>query len=498
MRGLESWRPEEAEFWQSIGRPVASRNLWISVPCLLCAFAVWMMWSVIIVEMKNLGFPFDQAQLYTLTAIAGLSGATLRIPNSFLIAVGGGRNTIALTTGLLLIPAVGAGLALADPTTPYWVFAALAAASGIGGGNFASSMSNINPFFPKAQQGAALGINAGIGNLGVSVTQKLLPLVMSAGIFGGAGMSYLRDGRSVDIWIQNAGWVWVPVLAVLTLLAWLRMDNLPLFDLGATAQALGKILWLLAIGAVAAALGTGLLVSGVSVWLAIPVTIALSLAPLRYLTPAPVRERMRLQFAIFPNKHTWLMTLLYIMTFGSFIGFSSAFAKLIQDLFADLPGGALRYAWLGPLVGSLVRPLGGWVSDRCGGAKVTQWDTVLLIAATLGAGFAIRAARGAAVPETYFVPFLVCFLVLFVTTGIGNGSTFRMVPFIFEPKLAGPVLGWTSAVAAYGACVIPDLFRSQIAAGVPERAMFACAVFYLVCLGINWWYYARRGAEVPC
>jgi NNP family nitrate/nitrite transporter-like MFS transporter len=186
------------------------------------------------------------------------------------------------------------------------------------------------------------------------------------------------------------------------------------------------------------------------------------------------------------------------MTFGSFIGFSAAFGKLIQDLFPDLPGGALRYAWLGPLVGSLVRPVGGWISDKWGGAKVTHWDTVALIAATLGAGWAVQAARLSPQPAAHFAPFLGCFLLLFVTTGIGNGSTFRMVPIIFEARLAGPVLGWTSAVAAYGACVIPQLFAAQIKAGQPERAMHACAAFYVVCLAVNWWFYARRDAEIPC
>lgn len=498
MDALNRWEPEDQEFWESQGKAVANRNLWISVPCLLAAFAVWMMWSVIIVQMENLGFPFDKPQLYTLTAIAGLTGATLRIPNSFLIAVGGGRNTIALTTTLLLIPVVGAGIALQDPSTPYATFAILAALAGLGGGNFASSMSNINPFFPKSQQGAALGINAGIGNLGVSVTQKLLPLAMSAALFGGAAMSYVKDGREVQVWIQNAGWIWVAPLLLCSLAAWWKMDNLPSQQIGSTAAALGRIVWLLLLGGLAATAGTALLLGGAGVWVAIPATIGLTLVPMRFATPPAVRERMAVQFRIFSNKHTWVMTLLYIMTFGSFIGFSAAFGKLIQDLFADVPGGALRYAWLGPLVGSLVRPLGGWVSDKWGGAKVTQWDTVVMIVATIGAGSTIHAARTAVDPLAHFVPFLICFLLLFVTTGIGNGSTFRMVPFIFEPQFAGPVLGWTSAVAAYGACVIPDLFKSQIQAGTPEFAMYGCAAFYVLCLAVNWWYYARRNAEIAC
>lgn len=491
---IERWTPEDEQFWNGHGRGVANRNLWVSVPCLLTAFAVWMMWSVIIVKMKDLGFPFDDKQLYLLPAIAGLTGATLRIPNSFLIAIGGGRNAIALTTGALALPALGAGLALQHKDTPFVVFAVLAALAGFGGGNFASSMSNINPFFPLRQKGSALGLNAGIGNLGVSVTQKLLPVVMTMGLFGGAAMQTVKDGKSV--WIHNAGLVWVPVVLVLTVLAAVKMDNLPLFDLGTTAQALGKIVWLLTIGLVASAVGTAMLLHQCSIWLTIPVTIALSLLPLRYLTPPVVQERMKVQFAIFGDQHTWVMTLLYIMTFGSFIGFSAAFPKIIQDLFKNVPGGALRYGWLGPLVGSLVRPLGGWLSDKLGGAKVTHWGTVVMIFATIGAGCTMVAARHAAVPESHFGLFMACFLLLFVTTGIGNGSTFQMVPAIFDAKMAGPVLGWTSAVAAYGACVIPTLFATQIKQKTPERAMYACAAFYILCLVVNWWFYARRNDEL--
>ncbi|MCC7490913.1 MAG: NarK/NasA family nitrate transporter [Fimbriimonadaceae bacterium] len=496
MADITRWDIEDADFWETTGHAVARRNLLVSVPCLLCAFAVWMMWSVINVRMQDLGFPFSKAQLYLLPAIAGLSGATLRIPNSFLVIIGGGRNVVALTTGLLLLPAIGAGVALASQQTPFWVFCVLAALSGIGGGNFASSMSNINPFFPRRQKGSALGINAGVGNLGVSVTQKLLPLVMGLGLFGGTGMVVAKTGQT--LYIQNAGLVWVPILLVLTVLAAARMNNLPLAELGSTAQALGKTAWLLLLGGLAAAVGTVLLASGWSMWLAIAVTIGLSLLPLRYLTPAPVQERLKVQFSIFRDQHTWVMTLLYIMTFGSFIGFSAAFPKLIQDLFKDIPGGALKYGWLGPLVGSLVRPLGGWWSDRWSGAKVTQVSTAALIAATLGAGYAIAQARVAPHPEAWFGVFLTCFLLLFVMTGLGNGSTFQMVPMIFEPQQAGPVLGWTSAVAAYGACVIPTLFSKQIEAQTPERAMWACAAFYVLCLVVNGWYYARRNAVKPC
>lgn len=509
-RELDRWEPEDAEFWSGGGSSIANRNLWISIPCLLCGFAVWLYWSVITVQMQNLGFPFTLQQLYTLSAIAGLAGATLRIPNSFFIALCGGRNVIAVTTLLLIAPAAGVGFALQNPETSYTTFTILAALSGLGGGAFASSMSNISFFFPKRMQGLSLGLNAGLGNVGVSIMQVLVPFVMTFGLFGALGgaprmLPEALGGGSV--WIQNAGLVWVPILAVLTLAAWFGMNNLPIHDVGPTAGAIGKMLWLLALGFGTSALGLYLLVGlGWNMWLVLPITIVLTVLLMRYASPRPVQENLANQFVIFGEKHNWVMTWLYTMTFGSFIGFSAAFPKLIQDVFGSLPDGSLNpnapnplaYAWLGPLVGSLIRPLGGWLSDKVGGARVTQWDTVVMIASALGVAYYVRLAGAAAQPETYFMPFLFLFLLLFITTGIGNGSTFRMVPIIFEPTLAGPVLGWISAVAAYGAFIIPRVFGTQIEAGRPEYALYGFAVYYLSCLVVNWWFYARRGAEKPC
>ena len=200
------------------------------------------------------------------------------------------------------------------------------------------------------------------------------------------------------------------------------------------------------------------------------------------------------------------MTYLYTMTFGSFIGYSAAFPLLISVVFGELPDGTINpnapnpfyYAWLGPLVGSLARPFGGWLSDKVGGAKVTQWDTVIMILATLGVAFFVRQASHAAQPEQYFIPFLILFLILLITTGIGNGSTFRMVPIIFKPSEAGPVLGWTSAVAAYGAFIVPRVFGQQVAAGTPAYALFGFAIYYFTALILNWYYYARKNAEIAC
>lgn len=517
---LEKWDVENAQFWDRTGKRIAYRNLWISIPCLLCGFAVWMYWSIVTTRMQDLGIKFDldpavnKSLLYTLMSISGLTGATLRIPNSFFVALSGGRNAVALTTALLILPAIGLGMALQNPHTPFSSYVVLAALSGIGGGAFASSMSNISFFFPKRMQGTALGLNAGLGNLGVSVMQILLPFVMTFGLFGAVGgestplpraVGGLAEGAS--IWIQNCGLVWVPILLALTVLAWILMNNLAIHKPGATPAAMGKMLYLLGLGFAASAIGLYLLLPlKVNMWIVLPVTIVVTLILIRYLSPRQIRENLANQFTIFKEKHNWVMTWLYVMTFGSFIGYSAAFPKLIQDVFGYLPDGSpnpnapspFAYAWLGPLVGSVIRPVGGWLSDKFGGAKVTQWDTVVMILAAVGAAWAVKAASASATPEAYFFPFLALMLLLFVTSGIGNGSTFRMIPVIFEPKLAGPVLGWTSAIAAYGSFIIPKVFGGQIQAGHPEFAFLGFAVYYLSCLGVNWWFYARSGAEVRC
>jgi MFS transporter, NNP family, nitrate/nitrite transporter len=516
LAAIKRWEVEDQEFWTGTGRPIAIRNLIVSIPCLLVAFAVWLYWSIIIVQMQNLGFSFSSTQLYTLPAIAGLAGATLRIPNSFMIAISGGRNVIGITTVLLIIPSAGVGVALQDPGTSYLVFAVLAAFSGIGGGAFASSMSNISFFFPKRMQGLSLGLNAGLGNLGVSIMQVLIPWATTFAFFGalsGAGQRLPEELGGELVWIQNGGLVWVPALALLAILAFTLMHNLPMHRVGTAPVASAKMLWLEFLGLAGAGVGVGLLLGAqiglpdlVHVFLVLAVTIVVTLAFMRYLTPTPVRENLGKQFVIFRMKHNWVMTWLYTMTFGSFIGYSAAFPKLIQDVFGTLPGGAvnpgapnpLHFAWLGPLVGSLVRPLGGWISDKLGGARVTHWNTVVMIGAALGVAYFVKVAGGADAPETYWWPFFGLFMILFITTGIGNGSTFRMIPIIFKPELAGPVLGWTSAVAAYGAFLIPRIFGGQITTGTPEYALYGFAGYYLSCLVVNWWFYARQNAEVPC
>ncbi|MFC7409814.1 MFS transporter [Hydrogenophaga atypica] len=533
---LEDWRPEDDAFWESTGKRIAYRNLWLSVPALLCGFAIWGMWGIITVQMLNLGFPFSQAELFSLTAIAGLAGATMRIPASFLIRLSGGRNTIFLTTAMLLAPAVGTGIVLQHKDWPLWAFQLMALWSGVGGGNFASSMSNISTFFPKRLQGTALGLNAGLGNFGVTTMQIVIPLVMTMpllGAMGGESMTLVKDsgwifGKIVagtPTWIQNAGFAWLLSLVPLSILCWFGMNNLktvtPGVDssLGSTIAAFIKIVWLYTLSFLPAGVGLYLYLPAptglglLNMWLAMPLIIVSTLMVMKLTAFGTMKDNIAKQFAIFRNKHTWSMTALYIVTFGSFIGFSMALPLAITVIFGishvpDAHGvmqhtlknpnapSALTYAWMGPFIGAAVRPIGGWISDKLGGSIVTQVISAVMVVGSVAVGYVMMQAYASATPETYFPMFLGLFLLLFFASGIGNGSTFRTIGVIFDRQQAGPVLGWTSAIAAYGAFVAPVVIGAQIKAGTPQFAMYGFAVFYAVCLVLNWWFYLRSGAEI--
>lgn len=453
---ITDWRPEDSHFWAAGGKAIATRNLWISIPALLLAFAVWMVWSTVIVRLNSIGFTFSTDQLFWLAALPGLSGATLRIFYSFMVPIFGGRRWTALSTASLLAPALWMGFAVQDPSTSYNVFVLIALLCGFGGGNFASSMSNISFFYPKAQQGTALGMNAGLGNLGVSVMQFGVPLVISLGIFGalGGAPQNLPDGS--QLWLQNAGFIWVPFILAVTIAAWFGMNDL-----------------------------------------------------------SSAKASFSEQAVIFKRKHNWLMCWLYLATFGSFIGFAAGFPMLIKTQFPGVD--PLKFAFLGPLVGALIRPVGGWLADKMGGARVTLWNFVVMIAAVFGVLHFLPQAGS----EGNFYGFLAMFMLLFVTTGVGNGSTFRMIPVIFRTlherlsagkskdvqeqagknagKEAAAVLGFSSAMAAYGAFFIPKSFGSSMAlTGGPQMALYVFVGFYVSCILLTWWSYARKGAEMPC
>jgi MFS transporter, NNP family, nitrate/nitrite transporter len=431
MARITRWEPENEQFWEAEGKRHANRNLWISIPALLLAFAVWQIWSVTAASLNDIGFNFTKSELFTLAALPGLTGATLRIFYTFIVPIFGGRNWTIISTASLLIPAIGIGLAVQNPETSFMTMAILAALCGLGGGNFASSMANISFFYPKKAKGTALGLNAGIGNLGVSTVQFVAPLVVTMGIFGAVAGNpqVLPDGS--HIWVQNAAFIWIIPIILTVIAAIFGMDNLP----GSKAS-------------------------------------------------------FKEQAVIFKNKHTWIMTFLYVMCFGSFIGYSAAFPLLIRTEFPDV--NALQFAFLGPLVGALIRPLGGWVSDKVGGAIVTFIDIIVMIFATLGVLYFYNQGN--------FTGFLIMFLILFVTTGIANGSTFRMIPFIFSnQKEAAAVLGWTSAIGAYGAFLIPKIFGWSIdTTGMANTALYIFIAYYVVSLVVTWYYYSRRNAEVKC
>ena len=528
---IKDWNVEDESFWNSEGKKIATKNLWASIPALLLAFSIWIMWGVLIKYMKEFGFTFGMIEgfvqgseeyiaklkeinslYYTLPAIAGLAGATLRLPNSFLISLGGGRNVIFVTTALLLIPAIGTGMALSDINTPYMFFAVMALLSGFGGGNFASSMSNISFFFPKKIQGYALGMNAGLGNLGVGVMQKVIPLVVTLSLFGGTAGSIASAKGAPFEGLQNAAWVWVPLIALATLGAFFGMNNVSTGtpSLPNTLKGVSKTLYMVFLGLIAAAIGAYMLIGlpwsdwglkNAAMWIVLPVVVILAVILMKFATPGEIKQNLKKQFSILNDKHNWIMTIIYVMTFGSFIGYSMVFPKLAQDIFVysnaldpewvnpNAPN-IMLWAFLGPVIGALIRPIGGILSDRVNsGSKVTAWSTFFQIIAALAVAYFVIQAKGTETPEQYWWPFFAAFMVLFLTTGIGNGSTFRSIPYIFSKEKAGPVLGWTSAIAAYGAFIIPKVFGQQVAAGTAEYALYGFAIYYFICLLLNWWYY---------
>jgi NNP family nitrate/nitrite transporter-like MFS transporter len=445
---IEDWRPEDKKFWDDTGRKIARRNLWISIPALLLAFAVWMVWSVVVAKLPTIGFTYSTEQLFWLAALPGLSGATLRIFYSFMVPIVGGRLWTALTTASLLVPAFGIGYAVQNPETPYFIFLILALLCGLGGGNFASSMANISFFFPKKEKGNALALNAGLGNLGVSVVQFVVPIVVTVGVFGAIGGDSQTASDGTRLWLQNAGFIWVPFLIVTTVAAWVGMNDI-----------------------------------------------------------ASAKASFADQAIIFQRKQNWIMCWLYTGTFGSFIGYSAGFPLLAKTQFPEV--NSLPFIFLGPLIGALSRAATGWIADRWGGARVTLWVFAVMIAAVGGVLFflGIKDQPGA------FWGFFAMFLVLFFATGVGNASTFQMIPAIMRKEIArlmpglsaadqnlqagkesAAIIGFTSALAAYGAFFIPKAYGSSIGAtGGPELALWGFIAFYASCVVVTWWFYTRRG-----
>ncbi|MFE6255724.1 MFS transporter [Agromyces sp. NPDC057865] len=429
-RWIDNWNPEDTAQWPSQGRAIARRNLNWSIFAEFLGFVVWQLWSIVAVTLPAAGFDLGTGEVFWLISIPSLVGATLRIPYSFLVPKFGGRNWTIISAGLLLLPTVALAVCVSNPETPFGVLLAAAALAGFGGGNFASSMSNITYFYPQKEKGWALGLNAAGGNLGASVAQFVVPIVITIG--AGATLN-----------LPVAGWIWIPFILVAMFGAFRFMDNLSnaKADLAGSAAALKE-------------------------------------------------------------PHLWLLSLLYIGTFGSFIGFASVFPKLIADQFPDFStiavgGASVSLAFLGALVGSLARPYGGRLSDRFGGARITMLAFAAMGTVTVGVLLTL--------PLGNFWLFLGCFLLLFAAAGIGNGSTYRMVPVVFAvrgggtgdvstQRKAAAALGLISAIGAYGGFLIPQALNLSFqATGGYAGAFLGFVVGYAVLLVLTYVVYVRSG-----
>ena len=428
---LAHWEPENEVFWNKYGKRIANQNLYTSTWALVLSFVVWTLWATIAAKLNTVGFHFSDEQIFTLAALPGLVGATGRLFYTYLPGLLGGKTSTLITTALLLLPVIGLGNALQDTTTSYDTFVLLVACIGIAGANFSASMANIGFFFPKAHKGLALGINAGVGNLGVSLIYLTAPLLLGwnlSGLFG-PGLA-AADGST--LYLQNVCYFWaIPTVITLALIG-LFMDNLPL-----------------------------------------------------------PKQRPKSILSIFSNKHTWLMCWIYTCGFGSFIGFSAALGLLVGKEFPEVSFSMA--AFLGPFIGASVRPLGGWLADKINcGSRVTLLSLFVMLGASFAVLFGIQSHN--------FVIFFASFLLLFLTTGFVNGASFRMIPYIFSnPFHSSLVTGFTAAIAAYGAFLIPKIFGWAYASFQSVAPAFYLLIAFTVStIIITWYFYDRKSSGIKC
>lgn len=439
---LTEWKPEDPDFWEATGKKIAWQTLWITTLSLVLSFATWFVMSAVVVRLPGIGFKFTEMELFWLAAMPGLAGGTLRLIHMFLIPIFGTRKVIAIATLAKILPCLGLGFAVMNPGTPFWMFLVLALMFGMGGGDFSSFMPSTSVFFPKRLQGTALGLQAGIGNFGVCVTQFITPWIITMALGGSAlGVSqvFTKAGKSSPLWLQNSAFCYVPLLLIFGVVAWVMLRNVP------------------------------------------------------------VKASFRQQLDIFHNKHTYFCTITYVMTFGAFSGLAAAFPLLIKTVYGGFPNAPdpLQYAFYGPLIGSLMRVLAGPLTDKWGGAIFTQICGLGLIA-----GAAILSFGGLLTPSStaQFPLFVAVMLGMFFFTGIGNAAQFRQFPVIFAhcPRQAGGVIGFTAAIAAYGPFLFAVLIgKSKAAFGSPTAFFIGLLVFCVFATTINWWFYARNGAEQP-
>ena len=439
---IDHWEPEDTTFWATRGKPIARRNLIWSIVAENLGFSIWLLWSVTAAKLPKVGFHYTTDQLFNLVAIPGLVGSLMRFPYAFAVPKFGGRNWTIVSAMLLFVPTIALAVLVSRPDTPYSLMVVAAGTAGLGGGNFASSMANISFFYPDREKGFALGLNAAGGNIGVSTVQLLVPVLI-----GWSWISFGAVEPTNGLYLANAGLMWLPFIAIGVFGAARYMNNL-----------------------------------------------------------TSARSNFKDQIVIAGRKHTWIMSWLYIGTFGSFIGYSAAFPLLLKTQF---PEHAMNLAFLGALVGSIARPLGGRLADRIGGTKVTFWN--------FGAMGLAALAVLRFVHDHNFAGFLATFLVLFVTTGVGNGATFRMIPVIFrneklravaasrggpqELEAAGKAariesaaaLGFIAAIGACGGYLVPRAFGASIkATGSVATALVTFVIFYVTCLGLTWAFYMRK------
>ncbi|MGY1594442.1 nitrate/nitrite transporter [Geodermatophilus sp. SYSU D00708] len=436
-RWIDDWCPEDPAFWESTGKRVARRNLFFSVFSEHVGFSIWSLWSVLVLFLPESVYGIDPAGKFLLTTLPTALGSIVRLPYTFAVAKFGGRNWTIVSASLLLVPTLATAVVL-EPGVDYSTLLVVSCLAGVGGGNFASSMANINAFYPDRLKGWALGLNAGGGNLGVPVIQLVGLLVLAT-----AGAEHPRVVLLV----------YVPLIVVAAVGAALLMDNLT------TARN----------------------------------------------QPRAMREAAR-------EPHTWIMAFLYIGTFGSFIGFGFAFGQVLQNQFTDdfaTPLAAASLTWLGPLLGSLIRPLGGSLADRFGGARITFWT---FLAMAVGAAIVWTASQLGSLPL-----FVVGFVALFVLSGVGNGSTYKMIPAIFRTqaqqrvaagggsaaadrhalRMSGALIGIAGAVGAFGGVLVNLAFRqSFLSTGSGDGAYLAFIAFYVACLVVTWVVYLRPRAAM--
>lgn len=442
---IEKWTPEDADFWQSTGSKIAWRTLIVTTATLTISFATWFMMSAIVVKLPGIGFKFTTSQLFWLAAMPGLAGGTLRIVHTFLLPIYGTRHIVTVATLLKLIPCIGIGLAIMNPDTPFWLFMVLALAAGFGGGDFSSYMPSTSVFFPKSLLGTALGIQAGIGNFGVSLAQFVTPLIITFAMIGGSQTFQQINPNTKEvigsstIFLQNAAFWYVPLLIIFGVLSWVMLRSVP------------------------------------------------------------IKASFTEQLDIFKDKHTWFCTITYFMTFGGFSGLAAAFPLLIKTLYGGFPNppDPLKYAFYGPLIGSASRVLFGFVADKVGGAILT---TICGLALILGTISMIILGLFSPTSVDQFGMFVTLMLTLFFFTGMGNAATFRQFPIIFgaNPRQAAGVIGWTAAIAAYGPFIFSMLISLAISAtGTVNPFFIGLVVFCVFATFVNWWFYTKKGCERP-